>query len=233
MLCIDSLICLQLKTRSEPHFQPLFSVAPQLIFKTEALYYLWSPFVNHSLSSSLKHCLFSPQDWIPAPLVTLRCRPLVPYSILGGLYVCQGGDGVCLHADSPVGLRSPPSSGLYYLHLFPVSEPQLRQNNSGALGGKHQPDLGVAAQPTQPPSLLSAVLKLAALHFTQTRSPNVGTKSLINLFLSFHLSASSTFAVPCCHFLLPSSGPHSSFSCCSPPPPSSSSSSSSSSSITF
>lgn len=48
MLCTDSLICLQLKTCSEPRFQPLFSFASQLIFKTEALYNLWSPFVNHS-----------------------------------------------------------------------------------------------------------------------------------------------------------------------------------------
>lgn len=58
----------------------------------------------------------------------------MPYSILTGFYVCQGQNGVCLLRDSPVGLQRPPSSWLYYLHLFPVSEPQLQQNNSGAFG---------------------------------------------------------------------------------------------------
>lgn len=94
--------------------------------------YFWSPFENYSQTLSLKHTLL-PLDWIPALLVTLPASHSCPtQSSLG--YVCQGQNGVCLLRDSPVGLQRPPSSWLYYLHLFPVSEPQLQQNNSGAFG---------------------------------------------------------------------------------------------------
>ncbi|CAB1458821.1 unnamed protein product [Pleuronectes platessa] len=54
--------------------------------------------------------------------------------LLSRLHVCQGRDGVCLLQTVQWDHNVNPNPLLYYLHLFPASEPQLWRNIRGAFG---------------------------------------------------------------------------------------------------